>query len=125
MGLDDATTIDIVLGPTHLGKVTLVVTDGVPHADQAARFNKLTRKLASYVSYVFTPQFAAAHPGVGPTEVAICIVCHDPPNEVMKQMQFVRPSADDDPEHQIRVICVEYRPGMPVPDIFARPSQVR
>lgn len=121
MGLDDAKSIDIVLGPTPHAKVTLVIVDGEVHADENLRFNKFLAKLRAYIGHVMCPQFAAAHPGVEPKDVLIGVLCKQPPNEVMLQMTEVRPTAP--PDVSIRVRCAQYEPGSPFP-WFVRPDGV-
>jgi hypothetical protein len=118
MPLDDLEKIDLELGPTAHAKVTLVITDGQPHADQQRRLEKLVDKIQAYVSYVVNPQFAERHKGVKPADVLICAVCHDPPTEMMKKITSVRPAGDTNPDNLIRVVCVEHRPGMPLPEYF-------
>jgi hypothetical protein len=122
MSLDDTGKIDMVLGPTRDAKLTLAIVDGVPHADENERFNKLVIKLRVYMTYLFGPsrQFAKEHPGLKPSDVVICVLSHDPPNEVMLEMETVRPHGDTDPEHQVRFKCFQYQPGkMPLPDYFS------
>ena len=120
MSLDDTGKIDMVLGPTRDAKLTLAIVDGVPHADENQRFNKLVTKLRVYMTYLFGPQFAMEHPGLKVSEVVICLLSHDPPNELMLQMQTVRPHGDTDPEHQVRFKCFQYQPGkVPLPDYFS------
>jgi hypothetical protein len=36
----------------------------------------------------------------------------------MKQITSVRPAGDTNPDHLIRVVFAEYRPGMPLPEYF-------
>jgi len=121
MGLDEIKTIDIVLNPTPHAKVTLLIVDGQPHADEEIRFNKFLKKLGGYVAYLTGPEFAKNHPGVETKDVLIGVLCAQPPNEVMKEMKEVRPSGK--PDLSIRVICTQYRPGDEIP-WFIRPDGV-
>ena len=118
MALDEFDKIDMVLGPTKHAKVTLVALDGRPHKDQELRFRRFAEKLQAYVSYVLSPQFWAERPGVKPSQVLICVACHEPPSDLMTQVTSVRPTGDADPSHLIKVVCVEWRRGMPLPHYF-------
>ena len=60
--------------------------------------------------------WARANPGTNPSEALICVLCHDAPTDVMKQVTSVRPSGDTNPDHLIKVVFVEYREGMPLPE---------
>ena len=119
MGLDDTKSIDLVLNPTAHAKVTLVIVDGEKHADEKVRFDKFLAKLRAYVSYIVSPPFAAAHPGVEPKDVLIGVLCTQPPSEMMREVREVRPHAR--PDLSVRVSCVEYQPGGPLP-WFVRPD---
>ena len=118
MALDDADTIDLILGPTRHAKAALVILDGRSHDDPAKRFDLLARKLRAYVAYLQGPQFVGPRAGMKPSDALVCVVCHDPPTEAMKQIQFVRPHADPDPDHRVRVVFAEYRPGQKLPEYF-------
>ena len=119
MGLEDTKSIDIVLNPTPHAQVTLVIVDGEKHADEQVRFDKFLVKLRAYIAYVSGRQFATAHPGVEPKDVLIGVFCTQPPNEMMRQIKEVRPHGR--PDVSIRVSCVEYQPGDPLP-WFVRPD---
>src|SRR5438552_19170833 len=113
MGLDDLNSIDIVLNPTPHAKRTLVIVDGEAHGDEEIRFTKLLAKLKCYVAYITSEQFSAAHPGVAPNDVMIGVMCSQPPNEGMKLIDRIRPHAL--PDVLIRVACVHYKSGGPLP----------
>lgn len=121
MALDDIKSIDFVLDPTPHAKLTLLIVDGVPHADEEARFNKFLKKLGAYVAYIIGPTFATDHPGVEPNDVLIGVLCAQPPNAAMKEMTEVRPAGK--PDVSIRVICTQWRPGDEIP-WFIRPDGV-
>lgn len=101
MSLDDTDSIDIVLGPTPHARLTLVIADGDSHADEGERLAKFAAKLKVYVGYVLGPQFGRDHPGVGPADVLIGVVCRQPPSEQMLGVTEVRPRGR--PEAAIRV----------------------
>ena len=121
MALEDHDSIDIVLGPSRHAKLTLVAVDGRPHDDADVRFDLLARKLQAYLAYLSDPGFSQKHPGLRPSDALICVVCHDPPTEAMRQIQFVRPSGDPDPDHRVRVVFANHKPGqgLPEPDYFS------
>ena len=119
MSLEDANTIDFILGPTRHAKTTLVVTDGRSHDDPAKRFELLAAKLRAYVPYLQGPEFIGPKAAMKPSDALVCVVCHDPPTEDMKQIQFIRPHGDPDPDHRVRVVFAHYRLGMPLPEYFS------
>lgn len=119
MGLSDTNSIDIVLDATRHAKCTLLIVDGQAHTDQELRFNQFLSKLRGYVAYVISDQFAADHPGVEPNEVLIGVTCSTPPSEAMQAITQIRPHAR--PDALIRVSCVHYVQGGPMP-WFVRPD---
>jgi len=59
--------------------------------DPIRRYQLLTKKLGTYVNYVASPEFAQQYPDLPPDAVRIWVVCSQPPNEAMSEIQAVRP----------------------------------
>ena len=86
MSLEDTSTIDLVVNSPEGRGGELLIVDGGDTTDEIRRYQLLTDKLAVYVNYVASGQYAEQLPGVAPEDVTIRVVCTRPPNEPMKQI---------------------------------------
>src|SRR5687767_11839300 len=93
MPLEDPGVIDLVTMPQP-GKLELVICDVGVTTDPAERCEKLIAKLRSYAAYIFSEQFASEHPGLGPDDVGIAVICSTPPTSEMLAITHVRPRVE-------------------------------
>lgn len=108
LSLEDSAMIDIVaksLDSVANGMELLLVDSGEV-TDEELRYRLVVDKLANYVNYAISAEFAAAYPATTTDKVLICVLCVNPPNGSMEQIQAVRPRGDE--RRRIRV-SVELR----------------
>lgn len=93
MTLEEANTIDIITKPQD-GSIGLFIVDAGTITDPEARFLRLMAKLKTYVAFVMSEQFKQEHPGIGPADVTIHVVCFTPPTQEMLQIEYAAPRGD-------------------------------
>jgi len=93
MGLDRPDKVDLVAVLPRSPRVVLVAYDGgeVPEPDQ--REQALQKKLAAYLQFVISGQFARAYPKHLDRDLGIMVVCVNAPTEGMMKIQGIRDHA--------------------------------
>src|SRR5438132_12859566 len=95
MPLEDPEVIDIITTPEP-GKLELVICDAGVTTDPRERLELLVAKLRAYVGYILSDEFSQKHPGLGPDDVGIGVVCATPPTPEMLGVTHIRPHAQPD-----------------------------
>ena len=96
LGLEDTNSIDIVSNalPGDDCKIVLYAIDDGTTTDELRRYQLLIEKLRAYVDHVASAEFRSSHPNVGFGDVLVRVLCKTPPNDVMLDVQAVRPKGD-------------------------------
>ena len=88
MSLTDTTTIDLITRlPGEPTRVALLIYDNGEIADDRERENALEKKLASYLMFVESGQFAEAYSAWAEAEISVEVVCSVAPTEGMKLIE--------------------------------------
>lgn len=97
MSLADITTIDLVARlPGEPARAALVIYDNGEIADDRERENALQRKLASYLLFVESGQFAEVYSALAGAKVSVEVVCSVAPTDGMKLIEGVHGSERSD-----------------------------
>lgn len=94
MPLEESDVVDLAL-KSPSGQLRLVITDSGATTDPAHRFSLFCRKIQCYADYVESAQFANDHPGIALEDVAIELVCDQPPTPEMSEIKGVSLSGRD------------------------------
>jgi len=93
MSITRSDIIDLVtLLPGTPSRVALVVCDSGEPQDPASREGALQKKLAAYLQFIVSGQFATDYPQFLDRELLILVVCLNPPTEGMKKIDGIRDS---------------------------------
>jgi hypothetical protein len=90
MSLDRPEKVDLVAVLPRNPRVVLVVYDGGEVPEPHQREQALERKLAAYLQFVISGQFARAYPNYLDREVGIVVVCANAPTEGMTRIEGIR-----------------------------------
>lgn len=89
MSLARLDSIDIVMHLPNSPRMALIAVDGGEVPESPAREDALAKKLAAYLQYVISGQYAKDHPQHLDKEVCILVMCTQPPTEGMKQISQI------------------------------------
>jgi len=93
MSLTDVTTIDLVIRlPRMPERVALLICDSGEITDDLEREEALQKKLAAYLLFVESGQFAKAYPALSDAELSVEVMCVVAPTDRMKLIEGVRDS---------------------------------
>lgn len=104
MGIENTETLDMMVGSLDGIKngLDLIIIDAGSVSDEATRYGMLVDKLAAYVNFVMSDEFAHEYPHTRAAEVTIRVLCATPPNEAMLKVKAVYPH--DDRVNRVRVV---------------------
>lgn len=91
MSLADITYIDLVTRlPGEPARAALLIYDNGEIVDALERESALQKKLAAYLTFVETGQFAETYPTLADAELSVEVVCSVAPTDSMKLIEGVR-----------------------------------
>ena len=104
MGLEDKSTIDIMTKSLEglENGLELHIVDSGEVTDEMQRYRMLVEKVGTYLGFIMSAEFARDYPTTRPVDVVIRVLCKQPPNEAMQQVQAVFPRGDR--TNRVRVI---------------------
>ena len=101
MTIEEPDKIDILVGPVD-GKVILAIVDVGNTSDPQERYQKLLKKLQTYVGFAMSEEFQKKYPKIKPNDVEIEVNYYNTePTSQMKQVTHVGPA--NDPTNAIKV----------------------
>ena len=104
MGLEDISRVDMMtrsLDGVPNG-LDLIIVDAGSLADEERRYEMLLDKLAAYMDYILSDEFAREYPHTAAAQILIRVLCATPPTDAMQRMNAIYPSGDR--THRIRVV---------------------
>jgi hypothetical protein len=93
MGLDRPDKVDLVAVLPRNPRVVLVAYDGGEVSDPHEREQALQKKLAAYLQFVISGQFARSYPKYLDRDLGIMVVCVNAPTGGMTKIEGIRDHA--------------------------------
>ena len=104
MGIENTETLDMMVGALDgtENSLDLIIIDAGSIQDEITRYQMLIDKLAAYVNFVVSEEFAQEYPQTSAAQILIRVLCATPPTEAMLKVSAVYPG--DDKAQRIRVV---------------------
>ena len=104
MGIENIETVDMMTKSLDgiANGLDLIIIDAGSIQDEITRYAMLIDKLAAYVNFVMSNEFADEYPHTHAAQVLIRVLCATPPTEAMLKVSAVYPG--DDKSQRIHVV---------------------